>query len=301
MKNRFIFLLLIMTSFVYSNYTDHYETTFTLTNIEKPFVIVIASYNNANWYLQNLDSVFFQNYSNYRVIYIDDVSSDGTSVLVENYIQKNKLTSKIILIKNKERVGALANIYKAIHLCLPKEIIIILDGDDWLANNNVLNRLNQEYSDSEVWLTYGQFAFYFEKNSSLKEGISSKIPDHVIAANSIRQDGEGSTPSHLRSFYAKLFHQIKKEDLLYNCNFFRTACDVAIMLPMIEMAGFHTRFISDLLYIYNRATPLNSDKINWRLQLEMDQEIRSRKNYEPLDSLFIEENRSCIIGQLPHA
>ncbi len=48
---------------------------------EKPFVFIIASYNNSEWYKNNLDSVFAQDYENYRIIYIDDASPDGTGHL----------------------------------------------------------------------------------------------------------------------------------------------------------------------------------------------------------------------------
>jgi glycosyltransferase involved in cell wall biosynthesis len=286
MKVRAVFFILQLVLSMYSvrgySYTDSIEKN----NIsEKKFVIVVPSYNNVDWYKRNLDSIFIQKYSNYRVIYIDDVSSDGTGDLVESYINKNNLHSKVTLIKNIHCGGPLSNHYKASLLCKPEEIIVNLDGDDWFANENVLSRLNQEYEDPDVWLTYGQFAFYYGDNRPLGKGLSSKIPYHVLVANSIRKDGEGSTPSHLRSFYAGLFHKIKKEDLMYEGKFFSMAGDVAMLLPMIEMAGIHTRFIPDLLYIYNRATSLNEDKINPYLQINTDHLIRSRKIYEHIENL----------------
>src|SRR3989304_6153185 len=45
---------------------------------EKPIVVVIPSYNNKQWYQKNLDSVLTQNYHNFRIIFIDDASPDGT-------------------------------------------------------------------------------------------------------------------------------------------------------------------------------------------------------------------------------
>ena len=55
---------------------------------EHPLVVIIPSYNNAQWYKKNLDSVFNQRYSNYRIIYLDDASTDQTGYLVEKYIQE---------------------------------------------------------------------------------------------------------------------------------------------------------------------------------------------------------------------
>jgi glycosyltransferase involved in cell wall biosynthesis len=47
----------------------------------KRMVIVIPSYNNRHWYRQNLGSVCAQAYDNFRAIYVDDGSSDGSSPL----------------------------------------------------------------------------------------------------------------------------------------------------------------------------------------------------------------------------
>ena len=55
---------------------------------EKNFVFIVPSYNNSEWYIKNISSIFNQNYSNYRVIYIDDASTDNTGTLVKNFVEK---------------------------------------------------------------------------------------------------------------------------------------------------------------------------------------------------------------------
>jgi glycosyltransferase involved in cell wall biosynthesis len=245
---------------------------------EKAFVVLIPSYNNAEWYQRNLNSVFSQNYSNYRVIYIDDQSQDGTGELVRAYIQMRHLSEKISLICNEERVGALANIYRAVHMCSPDEIIVSLDGDDWLAHSDVLSYLNGVYSDPDVWLTYGQFVYY----PSYQEGFSSQVPDHVIAENSFRSFGGAVT--HLKTFYAGLFQQIQKKDLLYEGKFCAATYDLAIMLPMLEMAGYHSRFTPEVTYVYNVHNPINDHKVRQEEQERLDRFLRSKEKYSPIET-----------------
>src|SRR5690348_10732521 len=84
---------------------------------EKPIVVVIPSYNNKEWYQRNLDSVFSQDYKNFRIIYIDDASPDGTGSLVKAYIREKKQLHRTTVIQNPKRIGSLANIYKGIWLC----------------------------------------------------------------------------------------------------------------------------------------------------------------------------------------
>lgn len=240
---------------------------------EKPFVIVIPSYNNKEWYQANLKSVFQQKYHNFRVIYIDDASTDGTADLVENYTQDNRLT----LIRNHQKNGPLACMAQAVFMCDKEEIIVDLDGNDWLAHDNVLAFLNQVYADPSIWMTYGQFSSF----PRFTKGFASQVPQEVIEKNNFRSTGGNVT--HLKTFYAGLFQLISKEDLLYEGKFIQKAGDLAYTLPILEMAGKHSQFIPDVLYIYNKSQPLNDNKVSTPLEEEMDRLIRSRKKYAPLE------------------
>lgn len=248
-----------------------------MASSEKSFVFIIPSRNNAQWYERNLDSVFSQSYQNYRVIYIDDASTDGTGTLVKEYIAKNALHPKVILLENTARQGALANIYAAAGLCSPHEIIVPLDGDDWLAHHHVLRRLNEVYQNSNVWFTHSQFIYYPSYESGfggdiLKETIES-LPSRSYVG-----------PTQLRTFYAGLFQQIKKEDLLYKGNFFDVCYDVAILFPLIEMAREHIQFIPEVSCVYNIATAFNDFKVRTEEQIFFDQWIRKKEPYAPVDS-----------------
>ncbi len=79
--------------------------------IERPIVITITSYNNKDWYERNLDSVFSQQYTNYRIIYADDASQDETADLVVNYVHNRGQGHRVTLIRNKEWASQLANHY----------------------------------------------------------------------------------------------------------------------------------------------------------------------------------------------
>lgn len=248
---------------------------------EKSFVVIIPSYNNKDWYQRNLDSVFMQKYNNFRVIYVDDCSNDGTGNLVENYIKEKGRENKVTLIKNKERFGCpLANFYYTIHTCKPDDIIINLDGDDFLENENVISYLNTVYQDPNVWFTYGQFKWY----PTELDWKCSQVPDHIINNNTFRD--VGCAVSHLRSFYAALFQKINKNDLFYEGKFYPMAGDTAMIYPLLEMAGKHSKFLSEVLYVYNNANPLNEHKLNRELQTKCSTHVVNKKKYQPLDYLF---------------
>src|SRR5258708_6051747 len=54
---------------------------------EYAMAIVIPSYNNEKWYEKNLQTVLNQQYSNYRILYVNDCSTDDTGNLVEQYLK----------------------------------------------------------------------------------------------------------------------------------------------------------------------------------------------------------------------
>lgn len=251
------------------------------TVTEKPMIIIIPSYNNSKWCNWNLSSVFQQKYSNYRVIYIDDCSTDNTYELVlarikEAELEQPDLANRIHLIRNSKNQGALANIYTACHLADDSQIIVTLDGDDALAHPDVLSVINQAYQNPNVWLTYGQYTEYPEGWL----GICHAIPDHIVANNAYRSY-EWVT-SHVRTYYAWLFKRIKKEDFMYKDRFYSMTADLAIMFPLLEMSGGRFTFIDQILYIHNQANPLNDFKLNRTKQAYFEQIIRNAPRYQPL-------------------
>jgi len=255
---------------------------------ERPLVVVIPSHNNADWYARNLDSVFTQEYDNYRVIYCDDASTDNTYNLVQAYIIAHGYEDKITLLHNDISQGALFNHYQAVSRCRDHEIVINLDGDDWLPHNQVFAHINSVYADPEVWMTYGQYRNY----PSGIIGQCKELPAGVIIKNVYRE--YDWVTSHLRTFYAKLFKKIRRadfiddnpDDKIDNDQFFRSACDMAFMFPMLEMAGKHSRFIPDVLYEYNQKTTQNIFKTQLVLQLHNSYVIRARRKYAPIAQLF---------------
>jgi glycosyltransferase involved in cell wall biosynthesis len=264
-------LFLSVTNLLYINFNlahDNYP--------EKHIVIVIPSYNNQKWYTKNLQSVLSQNYSNFHVIYIDDCSPDGTGDLVEAYLTNNDPKHKVHLIKNSNRRGALHNLYTMIYMCDDDAIVATLDGDDWFPDNEVLNRLNEAYSAHEVWLTYGQF----ELHPSKIRGWASPMPDYIVENNAFRDFQH--LPTHLRTFYAWLFKKVKLQDLLYLGRFYSMTWDMAMMFPMIEMAGERHQFISDIMYIYNDENSISDHHVSRQLQAYLAQLIKKKTRYKKL-------------------
>lgn len=265
MLNRFLFFLLCISS------------AEALCGGRIEWEIIIPSYNNQEWCIQNIESVVNQTYPYWHATIIVDAATDATEALLSEYITTHGLEDKITLIVNSKNKGALANIYYAATTCPSHKVIGLLDGDDWFKHNQVLEYVSTLYEQEDIWMTYGQFELWPDN----RIGHCRPYSQEVILKNAFRQV-YGLLPSHFRTFYAWLFQRIEKKDLLYKRKFFPVTWDMAIMFPLIEMAGEHHKCITQVLYVYNVANPLNDFKEHTLLQAQLDQLIRSKKRYEPL-------------------
>jgi len=245
--------------------------------IEKHFTIIIPGYNVEKWINQCLESALKQNYKNFDVIFIDADSTDNTNKIVKDYCN---IYSNLKLIKNDIRKYQIENIKIATLEAKKGSICGSLDGDDWLKNDTVLSYLNGVYYD-DVWMTYGLYEGYPYRDVSENYHV---YPNDVIENNSFRE--YRFLASHLRTFRKELFLKIADKDLQDdNGVYFDMTGDVAIMIPMLEMAGFHSRHIREVLYVYNCTNPISDYRLDEPKQVRIDKLIRSREKYNKIEKL----------------
>ena len=241
----------------------------------KPIVVLIRSYNNIKFYEKNLQSVLNQDYSNYRIIYIEDVSPDGTYEAVKEYLAEHDKKGLVTLVQNKKRLGAMANAYFGAHMCKNDDIIVILDGDDWLPHEKVLSKVNHMYANPNVWFTYGQYLNVMGKTA--KRGHC-----RLFFHNCYTVRGHPFVTSHLRTYYAGLYKRIRLQDLLHHGQYLHVCEDNAGAFPMLEMAHDHIYFNPEILYVHNLGNPLNDFRRYKNSSGKILKSIRRLSRYSPL-------------------
>lgn len=217
---------------------------------QPPLVVVIPSRNNEEYVKKNLQSVAIQKYPNYRIIYLDDQSDDRTVELVKYYAKSYNLVNYLKLVVMPERNRQGASRFRAYHMCDDDEILCMLDGDDWLYDENALNKVALQYQRGAM-VTYGSYIRY--ANGTLEGFVYGKDEnfDHqVIKQRGIRQ--HRWITQHLRTGYAGLFKRISYQDLVDRDNkFLKVATDVCETMPILEMAYPNVAKISTPTYVYN--------------------------------------------------
>lgn len=249
-------------------------------NIDNHISIVISTRNASKYIEKCLDSAINQNYSNYEIIFIDAQSTDDTFEKAQLF--KNKFEN-ITILKNEKRKFQGENILIGTQLSKPNSIIITLDGDDWFPHDLVLKRINSEYKKHDCWMTYGTYEEYPYRDVSWNY---HEYPLEVRKNKTFRN--YKWLASHLRTFRRELFLKINPEDMKdpTTGDFVSMAPDLSFQFPMLEMCGINkSRYIPDILYVYNRENPMNESKQNQQEIDRIEKMLRSKPIYPTLNTL----------------
>ena len=220
------------------------------------FVFIIPSYNNANWYGLNLQSILQQRNKNWRAIYINDASTDNTSNLVKKYIKENGFINKFTFIDNSDKGTPAKSRYIGYTQTDPKEICCFLDGDDWLYDNNVLDILSKYYSKG-FNCTYGSYITLDNNNKKKTIFPKENYSDDVINNKSYRICNQWFA-RHLRTMQSKLIQDIDFErHLIFKGEWLKINTDQAEMFYVLEKSECVPVHIKKILYVYNM---INSSK-----------------------------------------
>ena len=117
---------------------------------EKRFSVIVTAYNLENYIERAIKSVEDQTIRNIEIIVVNDCSTDNTDEKMKSLINKyNNIT--YIVHKENKRAGGARN--TALQIATG-EYIVFLDGDDYLADAFVLEKLDKVIGNDSVDVTY---------------------------------------------------------------------------------------------------------------------------------------------------
>lgn len=153
-------------------------------------------------------------------------------------------------------------------------IVACLDGDDWLGPPSALVTVAR-YFAAGAWVSYGSFQF-----ADGRRGVPS---EPYLPGENIRKVPWKAT--HLKAFKAGLFRRIKHEDFKMNGEWLPHARDLALMFPLLELAGpARTAHVRECIYIYNWAnsTEFKGNAETRKAEAECVKYVRGLPPYEVL-------------------
>ena len=124
--------------------------------------IIICNYNNQSYLKRCLNSIYSQtvNSNKYKVIFVDDASTDSSLSLVSKYLKKRNFT----LVKNKKNLGLIKSCNKALERCRTKYFVRV-DSDDYVSNLFVSKFLKEIKKNYDFIFSN----YYVVKNEKIKK------------------------------------------------------------------------------------------------------------------------------------
>lgn len=201
------------------------------------FSILIAHYNNWDYFQACYKSIRAQTYQNYEIIIVDDSSTDNS---YEKLLDLAQSDSKIKLFKNEINRGVGYTKKRCVELA-SGEICGFIDPDDALANDALEVSVQHYEKYPQIGATYSQIIWC---NGGL-EPIRVFKRSRKIKNNNLYFFNINNEVSHFFTFKKKYY------DLTIGINEALTsAVDFDMYLKLYEKCSFY--FIKKPLYLYRQ-------------------------------------------------
>jgi len=210
------------------------------------FAFVVPVYNCARMIRQTIISMAAQSYDNWYMLIRDDMSTDATVDNVRNSILQFDLIDKVRLTINERKHGEVENTLEAAKEIADDDVVVRVDGGDWLADLDALAYLDQVYQLYDpAWVHTAQRWSY---NESMN--ISAPFPDENISPYK-----HPWVSSHLKTFKRDAMNGINHANYLdKDGKYIQIGCDQAISLPILHKAMLDGRkrlYIPKIFYHYS--------------------------------------------------
>ena len=250
---------------------------------DKHFLFVVFTKNHRNFLEESFQSIMKQSYLNFKVVYLDQGSVDGTIEWLSE-----KRSENVSLIECQKPFTLHQTYYDLVSQAENETVIVHLYGNDSLAHQEVLSELNQSYQNPDVWLAYGK-----PVDPTPLEKMPHDAPPKWSAQKKKPRRALCSSGS-LKSYYAGLLKKIEIEP-----DFFLSMKDEnALLEPIMEFASAHVKFIPQGLYFHSHSRE-NQDKQKkaGRANEQIGHEIKKRDLNEYVEMILV-SNRSFQLSSL---
>lgn len=247
---------------------------------QKRIFVISPFWNAENYIRKNILSVAQQDYDNYVHVLIDDASTDNSFQIAKDTIESlsPKIQSKFVLVKNETNQGCIKNQLSIVSSPLREakadDIIMLLDGDDWLINNNTVFHYYNDLYEQGYEFTYGSMWSVVD-NIPL---IAQEYPEEVKKNKTYRSHHfNWKIPyTHLRTCLRKLFDGIEFDKFKVNGEWMKSGADNPLFYELIEKVEAGRIYCNrEIVCNYNDSNPLNDYKIRGE-----EQNRNANKSYD---------------------
>lgn len=254
-------------------------------------IVVITTVRNGQDYIERcILSVAQQDYGNYQMFVIDDASTDDTVDVIKKTIDSlsDSIDHKIHWMSNKTRQGALKNQIDQIRALENSDIVILLDGDDFLVSDpTIFSYYNQLYDEVGEWSGGGYYTNIMTYGScwSMADRIPLYAQHYPEVVKQTKSYKEHKFPwnmpyTHLRTFHAgAILENMNDDSFLVDGKWPMAGGDAVMFYFLLEHIEPECVIpVSDITMIYNDLNPNNDYKVNSEEQTRVANHVLGVKN-----------------------
>lgn len=236
--------------------------TYTSHGKQRRIVVISPFWNAENYIEKNIRSVAAQDYSDYLHILINDASTDASQAVVDAAVKAVNTYSCVT--ENKAvNSGAIFNQLTAVkEYVRDDDIVMLLDGDDWLVNNNTIFHYYNDLYKQGYEFTYGSMWSVID-NIPL---VAQDYPKHVKDNKTYREHlFNWKIPyTHLRTVLGKHIKNLDESNFKdLSGNWMKSGHDNPLFYELIEQVDPNKVYCNkEIVCNYNDSNPLNDYKIH---------------------------------------
>ena len=264
-------------------------------NFETNFVFITSSYNQSKFIKGSLDSIKAQKYprNKFRIIYIDDASTDSTFNICKTFKAENT-DINMQIIKNKKNMGPAYSRHAGYHRCKDNEVCVFLDGDDSLVGDNVLGVISHVYKTHNVDATFGSYV----------QGEKWQFNHWIKYDRKTWRGKDANFFPHLRTVKASVCKRVPERYLKCNKRWFRFMTDSALFMAVCELCNNNYAFVPNLLVDYSEENSMTNKETGHQASLENIEQRALRETYSeylkdlvPLNKEIVKDENNIDINK----
>lgn len=231
--------------------------------------IIIPNYNYEHTIEKCLTSIFSQTYTNYEIIFVDDMSTDNSVNIAKKYQDYyTDYVLKIVQLKQKRLNGGARN-EAYLHLSDDVDYVYYIDSDDWLYDENALEEINNKLQSKPDVLFVGIAEYkkgktkicdipeYKNKYEAIAgwSGSCGKVIKKKLATRQECLYNEGTLKEDKNQhckicIYMNNFQLLKKPVYVWNKENYKSVTTVRTINPLWETSTI--RHYADTMELYLR-------------------------------------------------
>lgn len=240
--------------------------------MKERITVIVPVYNVKKYLRQSLDSIINQSYKDYKVIVVDDGSTDGCAEICNEYASKNSIIETI-----HKKNGGLMSAWICGLEHVKTEFVVFVDSDDYIASD-MLRVYDEEQKRSKADIVVGNYKWFNESNSVRaknineigiysKERIEKELYPQMINAGGFQKRGL------LLSRWGKMIRtELIRKNLKYCDLRVSYGEDINIMIPVFcdcNIISIIDKENSDYYYRMNNESIIHTYKPTMYQQVEI--------------------------------